>query len=222
MEDPPGSSHLEREWFVAEAYPGRGLACGSDRGRGMTLGEVTAMIGMITARPEESGSDYATGHESTDGSPLELAVGLRQGQRSYPTEEDTNIESAPWGYRSFERIRMVNQFEEAAERVLIHEWTPETHDLATLPAQVEELTGALNYLQNFNFEAFLATSEICQVIQALSCELELHARGLQVDESALTARVEALGQLLNEVNNKVQDQRFQFDSKRGEMQSTLE
>ena len=85
-----------------------------------------------------------------------LAVRLRQGQPSYPIEEDTNMESAPWGYRSFERIRMVNQFCEAAERFLIHEWTPETHDLATLPAQVEELTGALNYLQNINFEAVSA------------------------------------------------------------------
>ena len=42
----------------------------------------------------------------------------------------------------------MNQFGEAAERILIHEWTPETHDLATLTAQVEELAGALNYLQN--------------------------------------------------------------------------
>ena len=115
----------------------------------MTLGEVTAIIGMITARPEESGSDYATGHESTVGSLLELAVGLRQGQPSYPTEEDTNMGSAPWGYQFFERNRMVNQFGEAAARILIHEWTPETHDLATLPAQVGELTGALNYLQPF-------------------------------------------------------------------------
>ena len=89
------------------------------------------MIGMITARPEELGSDYATAHESTVGSPLDLAVGLRQGQPAYPVEEDTNMESAPWGYRSFQRIRMVNQFREAAERILIHEWTPETHDLAT-------------------------------------------------------------------------------------------
>ena len=55
------------------------------------------MMGMITARPEESGSDYARGHESTVWSPLELAVGLRQGQPSYPVEEDTNMESAPWG-----------------------------------------------------------------------------------------------------------------------------
>ena len=90
------------------------------------------------------------------------------------------MESAPWGYRSFERIRMVNAFGEAAERILIHEWTPETHDLATLPAQVEELTGALNYLQTFNFEAVSAISEIRQVIQALSRELELHARGVPV------------------------------------------
>ena len=180
------------------------------------------MIGMITARPEESGSDYATGHQSTVGSPLEWAVGLRQGQPPYPTEEDTNVESAPWGYRSFERIRMVNQFGEAAERTLIHECTPETHDLATLPAQLEELTGASSYLQNFNFEAVSAISEIRQVIQALPRELELHSRGVQVDGSALTARVEALGQLLNEVNNELQDQRSQLDSKRGEMQSTLE
>ena len=117
---------------------------------------------------------------------------------------------------------MVNQFGEAAERILIHEWRPETHDLATLPAQVEQLTGALNYLQTFNFEAVSAISEIRLVIQALSRELELHARGVQVDGSALTARVEALGQLLNEVNNEVQDQRSQLDSKRAEMQSTLE
>ena len=45
------------------------------------------------------------------------------------------MESAPWGYRSFERIRTVNQFGEATKRILIHEWTTETHDLATLPAQ---------------------------------------------------------------------------------------
>ena len=144
MEDSLGSSHLQGELLVAEAYPGEGLAYGSDTGSGMTLGEVTAMIGMITERPEESGSDYATGHESTVGSPSDLAVGLRQGQPAYPVEEDTNMESAPWGYRSFEKIRMVNQFGEAAERILIHEWTPETHDLATLLAQVEQLTGALN------------------------------------------------------------------------------
>ena len=55
---------------------------------------------------------------------------------------------------------MVNQFGEAAERILIHEWTPETHDLATLPAQVEQLTGALNYLPTFNFAAVSALSEI--------------------------------------------------------------
>ena len=73
MEDSLGSSHLEGEWLVAETYPGGGLAYGTDTGSGMTLGEVTAMIGMITARPEESGSDYATGHESTVGSPLDLA-----------------------------------------------------------------------------------------------------------------------------------------------------
>ena len=59
------------------------------------------------------------------------------------------MESAPWGYRSFQRIQMVNQFGEAAEGILIHEWTPETHDLARLRAQVEQLTGALNYLQTF-------------------------------------------------------------------------
>ena len=104
------------------------------------------------------------------------------------------MESAPWGYRSFERIRMVNQFGEAAEWILIQESTPETHDLATLPAQVEQPTGALNVLQTFNFEAVSAISKIRQVIQALSRELELHARGVQVDGSALTARVEALGQ----------------------------
>ena len=186
----------------------------------MTLGELTAMIGTITARPEESGSDYATGHESTVGSPLDLAVGLRQGQPAYPVEEDTNMESAPWGYQSFERIQMVKQFCEAAKRFLIHERIPDSHDLATLPAQVEELTPALNYLQNFHFEAVSAISKIRQVIQALSCELELHARGVQVDGSALTARVEALGQLLSEVNNEVQDQRSRLDSKREEMQST--
>ena len=117
---------------------------------------------------------------------------------------------------------MVNPFGEAAEGILIHELTPDTHDLATLPAQVEELTGALNYLQNFNFEAVSAILEIRQVIRALSRELELHARGVLVDGSPLTARVEALGQLLNEVNNDVQDQRSQLDSKRAEMQSTLE
>ena len=91
-----------------------------------------------------------------------------------------------------------------------------------MPAQVEQLGGALNHLQIFNFEAVPAISEICQVIEALSRELELHARGVQVDGSALTARVEALGQLLNEVNNEVQDQRSRLDSKRWEMQSTLE
>ena len=80
----------------------------------------------------------------------------------------------------------------------------------------------MNYLQTFNFEAVSAISEIGQVIQALSHELELHARGIQVDGSALTARVEALGQLLNKVNNEVQDQRSQLDAKRAEMQSTLE
>ena len=117
---------------------------------------------------------------------------------------------------------MVNQFGEAAERILIHEWTPEIHDLATLPAQVEELTGALNYLQNFNSEAVSAILEIRHVIQALSCELELHPRRVQVDGSALTAGVEALGQLTNEVNNEVQDQRSRLDSKRAEMESTLE
>ena len=132
------------------------------------------------------------------------------------------MESAPWGYRSFERIRMVNQFGEAAERILIHEWTPETHDLANLPAKVEQPTGALNYLQTLNFQAVSAISEIRQVIQALSRELELHARGVQVDVSALTARVEALGQLLNEVNTEVQDQRSPLDSKRAEMQSASE
>ena len=56
------------------------------------------------------------------------------------------METAPWGYRFLERIRMVNQLGEAAEGILINEWTPETHDLSTLPAQLEELTGALNYL----------------------------------------------------------------------------
>ena len=200
----------------------RSQAYRSDTGSGITLGEVTAMIGMITAQPEESGSDYATGHESTIGSPIELAVGLRQRQPSYPIEEDTNMESAPWGYRSFERIGMLNQFGEAAERILIHEWTPETHDLATLRALVEELTGALNYLQNFNFKAVSAIAEIRQLTQALSRELELHARGVQVEGSALTARVEALGQLFNEVNNEVQEGRSQLDLKRAEMQSTLE
>ena len=113
MEDSLGSSHLERGLLVAQAYPGGGLAYGSDTGSGMTLGEVTAMIGMITARPEESGSDYATAHESTVGSPLNLAVGLRQGQRAYAVEGDINMRSAPWGYRSFESIGMVNQFGEA-------------------------------------------------------------------------------------------------------------
>ena len=117
---------------------------------------------------------------------------------------------------------MVNHFGEAAEEILIHEWTPETHDLATLPAQVEELTGAFNYVRNFNLEVVSAPSEIRQVIQAQSRELELHARAVQVDGSAWTARVEALGQLFNEVNKEVQDQRFQLDSKRAEMQSTLE
>ena len=220
--DSAGSSHLEGELLVAEAYPGGGLAYDSDMGSGMILGEVKAMIGMITARLEESGSDYATGHESTVWSPFEWAIGLRQGLPSYPVEEDTNMESAPWGYRSFERIWMVNQFGEAAKRILIHEWTLETHDLATLPAQVEELTAALNYIPTFNFEAVSAISEIRQVIQALSCELELHARGGQVDGSALTARVEALEQLFNEVNNEVHDQRSRLDSKRAKMQSTLE
>ena len=164
MEDSLGSSHLEGKLLVAEAYPGRGMAYGSDMGSRTTLGEVTAMIGMITARPDEWGSDYSTEHESMVGSLLDLAVGLRQGQPAYPDEEDTNMESGQWGYRSFERIRMVNQFGEAAKRILIHEWTPETHDLATLPAQAEELTAALNYLQNVNFEVVSAISEICGVI----------------------------------------------------------
>ena len=62
----------------------------------MTLGEVTAMIGMMTAGPQESGSYYATGREWMVGSPLDLAVGLRQGQPAYPVEEDTDMESAPW------------------------------------------------------------------------------------------------------------------------------
>ena len=75
MEDSLGSSHPEGESLVADAYPGGGLAYGSDTGSRLTLREVTAMIGMITSRPEVSGSDYATGHESTVGSPLELAVG---------------------------------------------------------------------------------------------------------------------------------------------------
>ena len=153
-----------------------GLAYSSDTGSGMTLGEVRAIFGIIIARPEESGSDYATRHESTVGSPLQMAVGLRQGQPSYSVEEDTNMESAPWRYRSFERIRMVNHFGEAAERILIHEWTPQIHDLATLPAQVEELPRALNYLRNFNLKAVSAISQICHVIQALCRELELHAR----------------------------------------------
>ena len=132
------------------------------------------------------------------------------------------MESAPWENRSFERTRMVNQFSEAAERMVIHDWAPETHELSTLPAQVQELTYALNYLKNFNSEVVSAILEIRQVIQAPSRELELHARGLQVDWSALMAGVEALGQLSNEVNNEVQDQRFQLESKRAEMQSTLE
>ena len=80
----------------------------------------------------------------------------------------------------------------------------------------------MNYFQTFKFEAVSAICEICQVIQALSRELDLHARGVQVNGSALTARVEALGQLLNKVNNEVQDQRSQLDSKRAEMQSTSE
>ena len=222
MEDSPGSSHFERKLLVAEAYAGGGLAYSSDRGSGITLGEVTAIIGTITRRPDQFGSDYATGHESTVGSALELAVGLRQGPTSYQIEEDTNMESATWGYCSFESIRMVNQFGEAAERILSHESTRESDDLATLPAQVEELRGALNYLQNLNFEAVSAFSEICQVIQALSRVLELHAWGAQVDGSDLTARVEALGRLLNEVNNEVPHQRSQLDSKRADMQSTLE
>ena len=222
IDDSREASHLQGKSLVAEDYLGGGLAYGSDTGSGMTLGEVTAMIRMITARPEEWGSHYATGHEWTVGSPVELAVGLRQDQSSYPVEEGTNMESAPWGNRSFERIRMVNRFGEAAERILIRDWTPETHDLATLPAQVEELTVALNYLQTFDFEAASAISKIREVIQALSLELEIHARGVQADGSALTARVEALGQLLNEVNSEVQDQRSHLESKTAEKQSTLE
>ena len=97
MEGSLGSIHLEGDLLVAEAYLGGGLAYSSDTGSGMTLREVTAMIRIITARPEESGSDYATGHESTVGSPLDLVVGLRQGQPAYPIEEDTNMESAPLG-----------------------------------------------------------------------------------------------------------------------------
>ena len=113
----------------------------------------------------------------------------------------TNVESAPWGYRSFENILMANPFGEAAERILINEWTLETHDLATLPAQDEEPTGALNYLLTCNFEGVSAISKICHVIQPLSHEVELHARGVKVDGSALTAQVEALGQFLNEDKN---------------------
>ena len=143
IEDTIGSSHLEGELLVAQGYLGGGLAYGSDKGSGTTLGEVTAMIRMNTAPPEQSGSDYATWHESTVGSSLDLAVGLRQGQPAYPVEEDTNMESAPLASRSFERIRMVNQFGETAKRILIHEWTRETHDLATLRAHVEELTGQI-------------------------------------------------------------------------------
>ena len=77
-----------------------------------------------------------------------------------------------------EKVRLITQFGEAAKRILIDEWTPQTHDLATQPAQVEQLTGALNYLQTSNFQAVLAISEIHQVIQALSHELELHVRGV--------------------------------------------
>ena len=73
--------------MVAEAYGEESLAYSFDTGSGMTLGEVTAMIGMITTWPEELGFEYATRHESTVGSLLELAVGLRQGQPSYPNEE---------------------------------------------------------------------------------------------------------------------------------------
>ena len=51
---------------------------------------------------------------------------------------------------------MVNHFGEAAERVLIHQSTPVTHDLATLPAQVEELTAELNYHRTINLEAVSA------------------------------------------------------------------
>ena len=51
MEDSPVSSHLKGQLLVAEAYLGGGVAYSTDTGSGMTLGEVTAMIGMITARP---------------------------------------------------------------------------------------------------------------------------------------------------------------------------
>ena len=36
--------------------------------------------------------------------------------------------SAHWGYWTFERTRLINQFGEAAKRILIHEWTPDTGD----------------------------------------------------------------------------------------------
>ena len=80
----------------------------------------------------------------------------------------------------------------------------------------------LNYLQTFNVEAVSAISEIHQVIQALSRGLERHAQGLQVDGSSLMTRVEALGQVLNQLNNEVQDRTPRLDSDRVEMQSTLE
>ena len=135
MEDSPRGRIVR-----SRGLPRRGFGLPSDTGSGMTLGDVTAMIRIVTARPGESGSDYATGHESTVGSALELAVGLRQGQPYYPTEEDTNMESAPWEYRSFERIRMVNSTAKQPKEVLFLSGHRD-HDLATLPAEVEELTG---------------------------------------------------------------------------------
>ena len=73
-------------------------------------------------------------------------------------------------------------------------WGNPSPDVTYLPIyiptylpQVEELTGALNYLQTFSFEAVSAILEIRRVIPALSGELELHARGVEPDGSALTA-----------------------------------
>ena len=44
------SNYLHSENVVAEAHPEGGLPYGADTGSGMTLGEIPAMIRMISAR----------------------------------------------------------------------------------------------------------------------------------------------------------------------------
>ena len=108
----------------------------------MKLGEVTAMIGMITAGHRNRVPTMQQRMSRLLGLLWNWQLGLDRVSR--PTElrkiPKWNLHHGNTG--PFERIRMVNQFGEAAERIVIHEWTPETHDLATLPAHVERLTGA--------------------------------------------------------------------------------